>query len=66
MDADETDAHEGARGADVGVRRMVPTSMPQTLMLAVVFAFLGGAIVFFVSERADRPPAPDSVDVGFL
>ncbi|MFP5579334.1 MAG: DUF305 domain-containing protein [Acidimicrobiia bacterium] len=66
MDADETDPHEGVRGADTGVRRLVPTSLPQTLLLAVVFTFLGGAIVFFVSERADRPPAPDSVDVGFL
>lgn len=48
------------------LRRLVPTSVPQTLALALVFAFLGGAIVFFAGERSDRPPAGDSVEVGFL
>jgi uncharacterized protein (DUF305 family) len=46
--------------------RLVPASVPQTLALALVFAFLGGAIAFFAGERSDRPPAADSVDVGFL
>ena len=48
------------------VSRLVPSSVPQTLALALVFAFLGGAIVFFAGERSDRPPAPGSVEVGFL
>lgn len=44
----------------------MPRSLAQTIALAVVFAFLGGAVVYFVAERSDRPPAADSVDVGFL
>ncbi|MDE0805680.1 MAG: DUF305 domain-containing protein [Acidimicrobiales bacterium] len=38
----------------------------QTLALAAVFAFLGGAVAYFVGERADRAPGAASVDVGFL
>lgn len=48
------------------VDRLVPSSLAQTLALALVFAFLGGAIVFFAAERSDRPPSADSADVGFL
>lgn len=47
-------------------QQLVPRSLAQTLALAVVFAFLGGAVVFFVGERSDRAPADTSVDVGFL
>lgn len=49
-----------------GANALVPGSLLQTLALAVAFAFLGGAVVFFVAERSDQPPAEDSVDVGFL
>jgi uncharacterized protein (DUF305 family) len=45
---------------------LVPASLVQTALVAVVFAFLGGAIAFFVAERADRSPGADSVEVGFL
>lgn len=48
------------------IGRLVPASLAQTAALAVVFAFLGGAVVFFVGERSDRPPGEGSVDVGFL
>jgi uncharacterized protein (DUF305 family) len=45
---------------------LVPGTVTQTVALAVVFAFLGAAVAFFVSERSDRAPSADSVDVGFL
>lgn len=47
-------------------RSVVPRSVLQTAGLALVFAFLGGAVTFFLTERADRAPGAGSVDVGFL
>lgn len=41
-------------------------SVVRAIAIAVVCAFLGGAIVYFVTERSDRTPGADSVDVGFL
>lgn len=58
---------EGTAGSSPsGLNRLVPASGFQTFALAIVFAFLGGAVVFFVGERSDRPPGTGSVDVGFL
>ncbi len=66
MDTDHAEPRDEA--AEPGPRggRLVPRSLTETVALALVFAFLGGALVFFVTERSDRPPAADSVDVGFL
>ncbi|MDW3178679.1 MAG: DUF305 domain-containing protein [Acidimicrobiia bacterium] len=44
----------------------LPRSWPELLIAVVALAFLGAAITFFVTQRADAPPGQSSVDVGFL
>lgn len=67
MSPDETGSDAPAtEDSEVGGRGLVPGSLLQTVALVVVFAFLGGAVVFFATERADDPPGENSVDVGFL
>jgi uncharacterized protein (DUF305 family) len=46
--------------------RLVPDSPLQTVALALVAAFFGGAVVWAAPTVLDRPPAEDSVEVGFL
>lgn len=60
-DLDGDDAEPRSR-----LTTLVPTTLAQTAALAVVFAFLGAAVAFFLAERSDRAPSADSVDVGFL
>lgn len=48
------------------VERFVPRNWIGLVSLVGACAFLGGAIVFFATERADAPPGPSSADVGFL
>lgn len=65
MDADTADPVD-AEPAPAPASRLVPGTLLQTMVLAAAFAFLGGALVFFVGERSDRSPGAGSVDVGFL
>ena len=48
------------------VERLLPRSWFGLAGLVAAFAFLGGAITYFVTERRDAPPSGSSVDVGFL
>ena len=48
------------------VERFLPRGWMGLLALVGAFAFLGAAVTYFATERADAPPSESSVDVGFL
>lgn len=50
----------------MAVERLLPRSWLGLASLVVAFAFLGGAITYFVAERSNAPPSESSVDVRFL
>lgn len=45
---------------------LLPRTWVQLIAAVAALLFLGGSVTYFAVERADRPPAKDSVDVGFL
>ena len=59
--ADDEAEHPGSR-----LDRLFPQTWLELTAVAVALVFLGGAVTFLVSERADRPPDSSSADVGFL
>ncbi len=48
------------------VERFLPRSWLALAALVLAFAFLGASVTYFVTERTDGGPGPNSVDVGFL
>lgn len=50
----------------LNVDRFLPRSWLGLAGLILAFAFLGGAVTYFVGERGDSPPGASSADVGFL
>jgi uncharacterized protein (DUF305 family) len=50
----------------VDIDRVMPRSWLALGCLVGAFAFLGAALSYVITERADAPPGPESTDVGFL
>lgn len=45
---------------------LLPGTWLQLIAAVAALLFLGGSVAYFAVDRADRPPAKSSVDVGFL
>lgn len=50
----------------MNIDRVMPRSWLALGCLVGAFAFLGAALSYAITERADAPPGPGSTDVGFL
>lgn len=50
----------------MSIDRLLPRSWLGFAGLVLAFAFLGGAVTYFVGERSDSAPEASSADVGFL